>query len=229
MMKNLLLTLFTVLLASASFSQHDLSIELRSPLAGTTQGGTDSQMEITIKNNGTTTISDTNTLLLAVTYETSLYSFFNFTSNAYSILTLTSALAPGDTLHETSPLITYNNYPTAVTMTNVCTVGYVRYNTDTDSSNNIACYTWNVSLAGTDEIAKKENEVKISANAGLVNMTSVNDNNYSYSVYSITGQVVSQGNFVNNKQVDLTGVAKGIYAVVVTNGTEKITKKISIQ
>jgi hypothetical protein len=229
MMKNLLLTLFTVLLASASFSQHDLSIELRSPLAGATQGGTDSQMEVTIKNNGTTTISDTNTILIAVTYGTSIYSFFNFTSNAYSILQLTSALAPGDTLHETSPLITYNTYPSAVTMTNVCTVGYVRYNTDSDSSNNTACYTWNVSLASTDELAKKENEVTIFANAGVLNMTSLNEENYSYSVYSMAGQVISQGSFVNNKEVDMTGAAKGIYAVVVSNGTEKITKKIAIQ
>ena len=46
----------------------------------------------------------------------------------------------------------------------------------------------------------------------------------------MAGQVISQGSFVNNKEVDMTGAAKGIYAVVVvTNGTEKITKKISIQ
>jgi hypothetical protein len=60
-------------------------------------------------------------------------------------------------------------------------------------------------------------------------MTSLNEENYSYSVYSMAGQVISQGSFVNNKEVDMTGAAKGIYAVVVSNGTEKITKKIAIQ
>ena len=32
----------------------------------------------------------------------------------------------------------------------------------------------------------------------------------------MAGQVISQGSFVNNKDVDMTGAAKGIYAVVVT-------------
>jgi len=225
-MKNLLLTLFTLLLASASFSQHDLSIELRSP-SGASQGGTDSQMDITIKNNGTTTIASGDSLLLAVVYDGSVYSFYNFTSGYYSLRILSAAIAPGDTLHDQSPLITYGTYPSTVTNINVCSVGYVLGSTDSDSTNNLACYTWNVSLAGTDELTK-ENEVNISAFAGVLNMTSTNDENYTYSVMAVTGQVVSEGNFVNNKKVDMNGVAKGVYAVVVTNGTEKITKKIMI-
>ena len=45
----------------------------------------------------------------------------------------------------------------------------------------------------------------------------------------MSGQVISQGNFSNNKNVDMNGVAKGVYAVVISNGTEKITKKVAIQ
>jgi hypothetical protein len=60
-------------------------------------------------------------------------------------------------------------------------------------------------------------------------MTSTSNENLSYSVISITGQTISQGNFINNKQVDLNNVSKGIYMVMITNGTEKVTKKVVIQ
>jgi hypothetical protein len=100
--------------------------------------------------------------------------------------------------------------------------------TDTDTTNNTSCYTWKVSLLGVDEKSINE-EVNVSAIYGILKMSSTNQENYSYSVYSMSGQVISQGNFVNNKEVDMNGVAKGIYAVVITNGTEKITKKIAIQ
>lgn len=225
-MKNLLLTLFTVLIASASFAQHDLQIELRSPMG--TEGGTDSQMDITIRNNGTTTIPSGDTLLLAVAYGADVYSFYNFTANRYSIRILTAALAPNDTLHDTSPLITYGTYPSTATAVTVCSFGYVLNSTDTDSTNNLDCYTWNLSLVGTDEITMKD-EVNAFVSYGALNLTSTTNDNYSYSVYSMSGQVITEGNFSNNKNVDMNGVAKGVYAVVISNGTEKITKKVAIQ
>ena len=63
----------------------------------------------------------------------------------------------------------------------------------------------------------------------MLNLASTSTENITFTVMSINGQVVSQGNFVSNKQVDLNGMAKGIYAAVLSNGTERVTKKVAIQ
>jgi hypothetical protein len=138
-------------------------------------------------------------------------------------------MAPGDSFNVTSVVISPSSPPTTATSWPVCAGVFMLGGlTDTDTTNNTSCYTWKVSLLGVDEKSINE-EVNVSAIYGILKMSSTNQENYSYSVYSMSGQVISQGNFVNNKEVDMNGVAKGIYAVVITNGTEKITKKIAIQ
>lgn len=227
-MKNLLLTLFTVLLATASFSQHNLEARLLNPTPGSTVRSTSMSITATVKNVGTTTLAVGDTVAYAMVINGSPYAF---TSLSYigNIKILTAIMAPGDSFNVTSIVISPSTPPSATTVYPICATTYMLGGlTDTDTTNNSSCYSWELSWASTEELTK-ENEVKISAFAGVINMTSLNEENYSYSVYSMAGQVISQGSFVNNKEVDMTGAAKGIYAVVVSNGTEKITKKISIQ
>ena len=229
-MKNLLLTLFTVLLASASFSQLSITLVTPGPLAGTTVTGVNNiSATVDITNTGTTAIPIGDTVFYWITLNGGA-SPITFTGNggAWSIDVLTVALAPGATLTKTALTGGFTTPPTTPTLTDVCLLAAVGLDAASGTGAASSCYKINRSLLSIDEKSINE-EVTISAVYGVINMTSLNEENYSYSVYSIAGQVISQGSFVNNKEVDMTGAAKGIYAVVVSNGTEKITKKISIQ
>jgi hypothetical protein len=225
MMKNLLLTLFTVLLASASFSQTNIDLEcfFASPTTSPVTG-TNIQFQLGVINNGPVAMSSGD----AVPYSVTVNGTLAYSSAAFTIPA--AGFPVGDTLYY--PEITLNpaSQPTAAQVDTVCafTVPDAAVYTDVTPVNNVACYIWNRSLAGVNELSINE-EINISAIYGVLKMTSTNQENYSYSVYSMAGQVISQGSFVNNKEVDMTGAAKGIYAVVVSNGTEKITKKIAIQ
>jgi len=229
-LKNLLLTLFTVLLASASFSQLSVTLVTPGPLAGTVASGVNNvSATVDIKNTGTTAIPIGDTIFYWISLDggTSPITFTG-AGGAWSIDVLSVALAPGATLTKTAMTGGFTTPPTTPTLTDVCllaAVGEVAANGTGVAS---SCYQVNRSLVGINEKSLNE-EVNIAAVYGVINMTSANQENYNYSVYSISGQVISQGSFVNNKEVNMTGVAKGIYAVVVTNGTEKITKKIAIQ
>ena len=227
-MKNLLLTLFTVLLASANFAQHNLETRLLNPTPGSTVQSTSFEITSTIKNVGTTSLAIGDTIVYAMVINGTSYAYSS-TQYTGNIRVLTAIFAPGDSFNVTSVRISPTNPPTSATVWPVCAATYMLGGlTDTDTTNNLSCYNWQVSTLGVDELSINE-EVNISAIYGVLKMTSTNQENHSYSVYSMAGQVVSQGSFVNNKEVDMTGAAKGIYAVVVSNGTEKITKKIAIQ
>lgn len=219
-MKNLLLTLFTVLLASASFSQLDLEAKLVTPTTDTVRAvGVDFTLRII--NRGTVAITATDTVNFEITLNGGYWTGY------YSVA---SVIAVGDSITFNEIKNNFASQPSTQTYHTMCVVvsAEVALGVDSDLTNNSDCFVLERSLVGVDELSINE-EVTISAVYGVINMTSLNEENYSYSVYSMAGQVISQGSFVNNKEVDMTGAAKGIYAVVVSNETEKITKKISIQ
>lgn len=229
-MKNLLLTLFTALLASASFSQLSITLVAPGPLAGSTATGVNNvSFTADITNTGTTAIPIGDTIFYWITLDGGA-SPITYTGGggAWSIDVLTAALAPGATLTKTAMTGGFTTPPSTPTLTDVCTFAAIGLNGARGTGNPSSCYKINRSLVSLDEKTINE-EVNISAVYGVLKMTSANEENYSYSVYTVAGQVISQGSFVNNKEVDMTGVTKGIYVVVVSNGTEKITKKIAIQ
>jgi len=224
-MKNLLLTLFTVLLASASFSQTNIDLQcfFASPTASVVTG-TNIQFQLGVINNGPVAMNSGD----AVPYAVTVNGVVAYNSGAFTIPA--AGFPVGDTLYYPALVLNPATQPTAAQTDAVCafTVPDTAVYTDINPANNVACYTWNRSLVSIDEKTIND-EVSISSIYGVLKMNASNQENYTYSVFSLAGQVISQGNFVNNKEVDLTGAAKGIYAVVVSNGTEKITKKISIQ
>ena len=230
-MKNLLLTLFTVLIASASFSQvvNDVEIRLLNPLPGANQGGTDIVADYTIKNNGPAILMAGDTMFGAFIIPQAQQG--DILVDDFSFI-LSANMNVGDSLlmniNEAPPIIS----PTSAVTVNVCGFVYAQRSSYIDTganlANNQSCYLWDVSIVGVDEISIND-QVNAFVSYGALNLTSTTNDNYSYSIYSMSGQVISQGNFSNNKNVDMNGVAKGIYAVVISNGTEKITKKVAIQ
>ena len=229
MMKKLLITLFTALMVSASFGQKDLQVILSSPTSGSTERSISTKMTITIKNNGTTTIPVGDTMIVYMSIGTQIFAFGSGNQGFVTLLPVTTALAPGAS---TGPLnsaeLFLSSYPTTATTATVCSWAYIRNNADTDSTNNRDCYTWDISTASTPEVTLEESTKVYVAN-NFLNLSSTVKETLNYTVVSITGQVVSQGTFNGSRQVDLTGISKGIYAIVVTNGTEKVTKKVVVQ
>ncbi len=223
MMKKLLITALAATLFSTSFGQSaDLELTVTMPATDTTH---DDGIEFTaqLKNLGPTNMSTGDTIFYGVYIDGALA--FN------SGFLLGSALNSGDSLSFSRTLVP-TTHPTTITYQNVCVFALPQDSySDTGSvllANNIDCYTLSRSLVSTPEIELEGTSTVFVAN-GMLNMSSTTNDNISYTVLSITGQVVSQGNFTSNKQVDLNGVAKGIYAVVLTNGTEKVTKKVAVQ
>lgn len=231
MMKNLLLTLFTALMVSVSFSQLSVTLVTPGPLAGTTVHGPNNvTCTVDIQNTGTTAIPAGDTIFYWISLGTSTTPIsFTGRGGSWSIDILSAPLAAGAKLTKSAQTGDFTTPPTSPTITDVClraAIGVVAARNTTSGAS--SCYKINRLLASVDE-NKLEANTKVFVAAGILNMASTSNDNLIYSVVSITGQVISQGNFVNNKQVDLTGVAKGIYAIIITNGTEKVTKKVAIQ
>ncbi len=231
-MKKLLITLFTIASTSLMFAQSvSITLVTPGPLSGSTVHGPN-RVECTaeIENTGTTAIPAGDTIFYWITLGTSATPItFTGGGGAWSIDVLTAPLAPGAKLTKSALTGDFTTAPTTPTTTNVCVraaIGLVAArNTTTGAS---SCYTINRLLAGVNEVSLEETTKVFLAN-GILNMSSTAKENLTYTVVSITGQVVSQGTFNSNKQVDLSGVAKGIYAIVITNGTEKVTKKVAVQ
>ncbi len=229
-MKKLLITAFAATLFTASFGQsvNDLEFRLLNPAPSTNQGGIFVTATYTIKNNGPLTLMAGDTIFGAFVIP---QPSGNILVDDFSFI-LGANLAVGDSLNNSINQDAGIIYPTTAVSVNVCGFAYAQESSYIDTganfSNNVSCYTWNVSQASVDEITLKENTKVFVAN-GMLNLASTSTENITFTVMSINGQVVSQGNFVSNKQVDLNGMAKGIYAVVLSNGTEKVTKKVAIQ
>ena len=224
MMKKLLFTALAATLFTASFGQSaDLELTVTMPATDTTH---DDGIEFTaqIKNLGPTNMSAGDTIFYGVYIDGALA--FNS-----GFLLGTTGLNSGDSLSFSRTLVP-TTHPTTTTYQNVCVFAIPQDSySDTGSvllANNIDCYMLSRSLVSTPEVELEGTSTVFVAN-GMLNMTSTTNENLTYTVLSITGQVVSQGNFASNKQVDLNGVAKGIYAVVLSNGTEKVTKKVAVQ
>jgi|TARA_B110000208_G_C11774548_1_gene431516 hypothetical protein len=227
MMKNLLLTLFTALMFSASFSQ--VSPRITAPTTpGDTIRATNLSFTIDIENTSATTIPAGDTIWYWFRLDGGNFTSFALVSGGVSgALVPAGGLAPGASITRTLGPVNFQADPTATLFQKICAYAAVGINNVSLTSDS-SCYTIERSFASVNENTL-ENGTKVFAVNGVINMTSTSNENLSYSVISITGQTISQGNFINNKQVDLNNVSKGIYMVMITNGTEKVTKKVVIQ
>ena len=230
MMKKLLISLSSLLILTSSFSQNDLEVTLTAPTsAGSTFRSTFAQTSIIIKNNGPAILPAGTRINLFLSVNASFFNFKTGTPNQFAVARLNADLAVGDVLPAEQSILLYPpNYPSSAQTNRICSGAFVVGNNDTDSSNNIGCYTWEISTLSNAEITFEET-TKVYVAHNFLNMSSTEKENLTYSVVSITGQIVSQGNFTGNKQVDLSSVSKGIYAVIITNGAEKVTKKVVLQ
>lgn len=221
-MKKLLFTLSTALMVSASFGQ--ITVSIAPHIEGDTIPSIGMHHVAYFTNSGSAAIPAGDTLWYWLEVDGAALSFGGAAGQISGTI-LQYDLAPGARIERAAQL----NFLAGVTTTTyqeICTRGTIGIsNTPTAAS---ACYVINRSFVSTPEITLEET-TKVFVAHGMLNLSSTKNDNLLYSVISITGQTVSQGNFVNNKQVDLSGVAKGIYAVVLTNGTEKITKKVAVQ
>ena len=219
-MKNLLLTLFTALMFSASFGQLDLEAKLVMPTADTIKA-TNVEFTLRIINRGTVAITATDTVFIEIfldgTRQTGLY-------NAASVI------AVGDSITFNPIRLNFGAHPSTALFQVACVEISAQgsLGADANTANNRDCYTIERSLASINE-SKLDDNTKVFVAEGVLKMSSTSNENLTFAVISLTGQVVSQGTFVSNKQIDLTGAAKGMYVVAVSNGTEKITKKVIVQ
>jgi hypothetical protein len=224
MMKKLLITAFAATLFTASFGQSaDLELKVTMPATDTTH---DDGIEFTaqIKNLGPTNMVAGDTIFYGVVIDGTLAFNSGFLLGA-------SGLSAGDSLSFSRTLVPAT-HPTTTTYQNVCILAIPQTSyADTGAvltANNSDCYILSRSLVSTPENTL-ETATKVFVANGMLNLASTSTENITFTVMSINGQVVSQGNFTSNRQVDMNGMAKGIYAVVLSNGTERVTKKVAIQ
>lgn len=226
-MKKLLLAITSIALFTISNAQ--LTVALTSPTAGSTVVANGFNPSITITNSSSTAIPAGDTIFYWVNVNSSATPLsFGGTVGAWSIDVLSSSLAAGASLTKTCVTYSYTTPISTPTIDTICAKAAIGRAGATGPSPASSCYYLNRSLASVDEVSL-EDETKIYLANNFLNLSSTVKENLTYTVVSITGQVVSQGTFTSNKQVDLNGVAKGIYAVIVTNGTEKVTKKVAVQ
>ena len=225
-MKNLLLTLFTALMFSASFGQ--VTPTITAPTTpGDTIRATNLSFTVDIENTSATTIPAGDTIWYWFRINGGNFTSFTFQNGVSGTLVPAGGLASGASISRTVGPVSFQADPTTSLFQKVCVYSAVGINNVSLTSDS-SCYTIERSFASVEENTL-ENGTKVFAASGVVNMTSTSNENLSYNVISLTGQVISQGNFVNNKLVDLSNASKGIYMVMITNGTEKITKKVVIQ
>lgn len=77
-----------------------------------------------------------------------------------------------------------------------------------------------------DEV--KENTIIVFPNPsyGTINVNGLESAQAEYNIYSLTGQCVAKG-LVNNKQITFN--QKGLYVLQITDGTQRLVKKISVK
>ena len=226
-MKNLLLAVFTIALFTTANAQ--VSIVMTNPTPGSTIVANSFNPTVTITNSGSTAIPAGDTIFYWINTGTSTTPLsFGGTVGAWSIEILSAPMAAGATISKTCVTYSFSTPTTTPTLVPVCAKAGIGLAGAQAASPASSCYTINRSLASVNEITLEE-ITKIFVANGILNMSSTSTDNLTYTVVSITGQVVSQGTFNSNKQIDLNGVAKGIYAIVITNGKEKVTKKVAVQ
>jgi hypothetical protein len=222
MMKNYFLTLLAVLMFSASFSQLDLETVLVTPTQDTiSQHG--NQFQPRVINRGTVAVPAGSILSIKLTMNGATLGNFTFT------ITATSTLGVGDTLTFSPLVITPQVGVTTATYDKICTEinAPTSMGADATPANNTACFWIERSFVSVDEITL-ENSVKVFATSSKLNLSSTKAETLNYKVYSVSGKLVTSGTFTSSKQVDMN-FAKGIYAVVISNGKERFTKKIAVQ
>ena len=221
-MKKLLFTLSTAFMINLSFGQ--ITTTIAPHTAGDTVSASTISFVAYFTNTGSTSIPAGDSLFFGIILDGATLISYGGTAGSVNFTVLDYDLLPGQRLERAASL----NFVgvSATTYTQICAIGYIGSNNFATASG--SCYVVNRSWTSTEEISLKE-KTKVFVGNGMLNMTSTTNENLTYTVISINGQVVSQGNFTSNKQVDLNGVAKGIYAVVLSNGTEKVTKKVAVQ
>jgi hypothetical protein len=228
MMKKLLLAISAIAIFTTANAQ--LSITLTTPTAGSTVVASDFAAAVTITNTGTAAIPAGDTIFYWLTVNSSTTPLsFGGTPGSWSIDILTAPLAAGASVTKSSVTYIFTTAPSTQRTDTICAktaIGLVAAANPSSAAS--SCYYVNRSLVSINENALEESTKVFVAN-GILNMSSTFQEVLNFTVVSITGQIVSQGTFNSNKQVDLSNVAKGIYAVMVTNGTEKVTKKVAVQ
>lgn len=227
MMKNYFLTLLAGITFFSANAQ--LSITMTTPTPGTTIVANSFNPTVDIKNIGTTAIPTGDTIFYWINAGTSTSPLsFGGTAGSWSIEILTAPMAAGATITKTCVTYSFTTPTSTPTLVAICAktaLGLVAARDNATAAS--SCYTIDRSLASTNELAL-ENSVKVFATSSMLNLSSTTAETLNYSVYSVSGKLVTSGTFTSSKQVDMI-FAKGIYAVVISNGKERFTKKIAVQ
>ena len=215
-----------VLTFSASNAQ--LSVTLTTPNPGDTVKANNIAFTVDITNTGSSAISTGDTIFYWMNLGTTTSPITFGGGGSWNIEVLTAPLAPGAKITKSALTGGFITPPTTATYTKVCAksaVGIVAArNTATAAS---SCYWIDRSLASLNE-KTLENSVKVFATTSVLNLSSTSNETLNYSVYSISGKLVTEGSFTSSKRVNLN-LTTGIYAVVISNENKRITKKIVVQ
>lgn len=200
MKKNVLISSFFALLATAAFGQYDLQVTLNSPASGSPATGVSGfEIAYTISNNGPDEIPAGDTLYLALLYSGNNYSLINGEAGSVSLVVLPAAVPSGASLVSSTLGINATANLSAVSG-DVCmfvTVGLAGFTTidgdpnDSDMENNLDCFT------SVPASASMESNTPVSAVAypnpasDVLNVAVEGDEVVAVSVVSMDGKVVS--------------------------------------
>lgn len=137
-------------------------------------------------------------------------------TNTYPADTVSWSFDDGNTSMENNPVHTYNttgDFEVTLTIT-AC------------GRTHVVTKTVNVSNLSIDD--KDVSEIKIYPNPiqDILNIDTVNTENYSVTIYSILGQKIKSFNKIINNRISLSGIAPGTYVLEINSNNSKEIKKI---
>jgi hypothetical protein len=245
-MKKIFTILAIAAVSTSAFAQtHDLSIVFDNYATGSTNAISTFNADMTITNEGSTTLAIGDTIGVGAKIDGNFYSLAG-TPNAYSQVTLSAALAPAGTLPLAVGSLTLT-FPQGVTTANVCAVAFSQDRSsipfdaftatsyaavDVNPSDNESCSTFNKPV-GVQESLNKLSEKMYVANGELIFENS--DYNFEeaaqVSVMDISGRtIVSTSIELNDRNtISLAGQTTGIYFVQLTVGDKVSTAKVFVK
>ncbi len=246
-MKKIFTILAIAAVSTSAFAQtDDLSIAFTNISAGGTyQNSVDMAVDIT--NEGSTTLNIGDTLVIGLNLDDSPYSFA-LTANNFSVITLSSALAPGQSLNipYTFNVTSASGNPIAVCAV-VYGIGIASVDTnaspsspfpmistwDANFGDNKTCITYDPNVTSIQELNAMADKVFFANNQLVYDWTNINEANEAIvRMTSINGQTVLSETVQLNEgrnRLDVNNLATGLYLVTFQVNGEAATTKIYVK
>lgn len=241
-MRKIYLSFLSVCAAVSLNAQYDIEVNLVSPTEGATVVAEDGfEIDFSVSNNGPDDIPQGDVLFLAVLTVTASgqdnYGLDNNPAGTVSTLTLPVAFESGQTITTAqlggaavNDLVTNMNGPGSVCMYVVN--GETAFTSGDDPNevtmdNNSSCFQVN-EFASIDEIQAFNDATDIQVLPDAVSVSNTSNESISYTVVSLTGQIVDSGSFNSEVSIPTEDFNNGIYIINVSNGNGSKSVKFAV-